>query len=108
MNLKSDGVGFFKKIFFWSFGARKAQYVLEIGFFRFYEKLTHEIFLIFLHEVTETKSVNNNLNYFFRENLVLSLSDQKQPKWSQKEVFQALSKTDAQASSDLLHKIATA
>ena len=78
--------------------------MFEMGFIRFFEKLTHGICLIFLHEVTETQSLNNNLNYFFRENLVLSLSDQKRPKWVQKEVLQVLSNTDTQASSDILDK----
>ena len=94
----------FQKKNFWSSGARRAQYVFEMGFIRFFEKLTHGICLIFLHEVTETQSLNNNLNYFFRENLVLSLSDQKRPKWVQKEVLQVLSNTDTQASSDILDK----
>ena len=54
-----------------------------------------EFFQFFLHKVTETQSLNNELNYFFRENLVLSFSDQKGPKWTQKEIFQILRKINA-------------
>ena len=85
------------------FEAWKGQIGCQIVFFKFYKSRGGFFWGFFLQEVKLTQTLGNDLNHSFG---FWGFSAQKVLKWTLKEVFQVLWKTDAQKLSEFLLNVA--